>query len=185
MKSRSISGWRRELVLMRNRRNAVSTDRVFIGSAFVVGVRTRIWAPNRLEIGDGVQMGSDSRFEVDGTIGNASLFGNRVAIVGRRDHDHKAVGVPITEAPSVHTEPELFASPVSIGSDVWVGYGTTILGGVAVGDHAIIGAGSVVSSSIPMNAIAVGVPCRVIGWRFSSDELAAHRTELISQGVVI
>ncbi|PWM77343.1 MAG: galactoside O-acetyltransferase, partial [Lentisphaerae bacterium] len=40
--------------------------------------------------------------------------------------------------------------------------GTTVLAGVTIGDNSIIGAGSVVSKSIPANVVAVGVPCRVM-----------------------
>lgn len=39
---------------------------------------------------------------------------------------------------------------------------TTILKGTTIGDNVIIGAGSVVSKSIPNNCVAVGNPCRVI-----------------------
>jgi maltose O-acetyltransferase len=41
----------------------------------------------------------------------------------------------------------------------------TVLGGVTIGDGAVIGAGSVVSKDIPSGAIAVGVPARVIRMR--------------------
>ena len=37
-----------------------------------------------------------------------------------------------------------------------------ILGGVDIGDNTVIGAGSVVTKSIPANVIAVGSPCRVL-----------------------
>lgn len=54
------------------------------------------------------------------------------------------------------------AKPITIGSNVWIGAGSTILAGVTIGDNTVIGAGSVVKKSIPANAVAVGVPCRVI-----------------------
>ena len=46
--------------------------------------------------------------------------------------------------------------------NVWIGASCTILPGVTIGDHAVIGAGSVVVKSIPANAVAVGNPARVI-----------------------
>ena len=49
-----------------------------------------------------------------------------------------------------------------IGKNVWIGSDCTILPGVTIGDGAIIGAGSVVTKSIPANTIAVGNPARVI-----------------------
>ena len=51
--------------------------------------------------------------------------------------------------------------PVRIGNDVWVGANVMILKGVCIGNNVIIGAGSVVSTDIPDNCIAVGNPCRV------------------------
>ena len=47
----------------------------------------------------------------------------------------------------------------------WLGAGAKILDGVAVGAHAIVGAGAVVRESVPDNATAVGVPARIIGTR--------------------
>ena len=54
------------------------------------------------------------------------------------------------------------AKPITIGNNVWIGAGSTILAGVTIGDNAVIGAGSVVKKSIPANVVAVGVPCRVL-----------------------
>jgi acetyltransferase-like isoleucine patch superfamily enzyme len=55
--------------------------------------------------------------------------------------------------------------PTRIGCDVWLGAGSTVLGGVAIGDGCVIGAGAVVTKEIPAGAIAVGVPASVRGWR--------------------
>ena len=57
---------------------------------------------------------------------------------------------------------EEFGKPVEIGSDVWVGGGAIILPGVRIGSRAVIGAGSVVTRSIPERVFAAGNPCRVI-----------------------
>lgn len=51
---------------------------------------------------------------------------------------------------------------VTIGNNVWLGGNVTVCPGVSIGDNCVIGAGAVVSSSIPANSVAVGVPCRVI-----------------------
>lgn len=53
------------------------------------------------------------------------------------------------------------AKPITIGNNVWIGAGCTILAGVEIGDNTVIGAGSVVTGSIPANVVAYGVPCRV------------------------
>ena len=54
------------------------------------------------------------------------------------------------------------AMPITVGSNVWIGAGSTVLAGVTIGDNTVIGAGSVVSRSIPANVVAVEVPCRVM-----------------------
>lgn len=54
------------------------------------------------------------------------------------------------------------ATPITIGNDVWVGGNVSFLPGVTVGDGSVIGAGSVVTKSIPPGVIAVGNPCRVV-----------------------
>ena len=54
------------------------------------------------------------------------------------------------------------AKPITVGNNVWIGAGTTVLAGVTIGDNTVIGAGSVVTKSIPGNVVAVGVPCRVM-----------------------
>jgi len=52
--------------------------------------------------------------------------------------------------------------PVKIGKRCWIGINSIILPGVTIGDNVVIGAGSVVTSDIPSNMIAVGSPARVI-----------------------
>ena len=54
-----------------------------------------------------------------------------------------------------------YALPVKIGRFTWIGGGSIILPGITIGDNVVIGAGSVVTESIPDNAIACGNPCRV------------------------
>ena len=58
---------------------------------------------------------------------------------------------------------------VIIGNDVWIGRGAKILGGVTIGDGAVVAAWSVVTKSIPPYAIVVGVPARVLRRRFSEE----------------
>jgi acetyltransferase-like isoleucine patch superfamily enzyme len=54
------------------------------------------------------------------------------------------------------------AGPITIEDDVWIGGGVTVLGDVTIGARSVIGAGSVVTKSIPADCIAVGSPCRVV-----------------------
>lgn len=59
----------------------------------------------------------------------------------------------------------------SIGNDVWIGANVIILDGVSIGDGAIVGAGAVIAKDVPPYAVVVGVPGRVIRFRFSSQQI--------------
>ena len=57
----------------------------------------------------------------------------------------------------------------SVGHDVWIGHGVTVIAGKKIGTGAVIGSGAVVTKDIPPYAIAVGVPARVVKYRFPKD----------------
>ncbi len=47
-----------------------------------------------------------------------------------------------------------------LASTVWFGANVTVLPGVTIGDHTVIGAGSVITGDLPPNVVAAGSPCR-------------------------
>lgn len=55
-----------------------------------------------------------------------------------------------------------YARPIEVKDNVWIGGGSILLPGVTVGENSVVGAGSVVTRSIPANCVAVGNPCKVI-----------------------
>ena len=61
--------------------------------------------------------------------------------------------------------------PSKVGNDVWIGRDVTILPSVTIGDGAVIGAGALVNSDIPPYAIAVGVPAKIIRYRFDQEHI--------------
>jgi phosphonate metabolism protein (transferase hexapeptide repeat family) len=58
---------------------------------------------------------------------------------------------------------------VTIGNDVWIGHGATLLPGITIGNGAVIGAGAVVSKHVEPYTIVGGVPAKLIRERFSKD----------------
>lgn len=67
---------------------------------------------------------------------------------------------------------KVYAKPIQIGNNVWIGSSTTVCGGVTIGDNTVIGAGSVVTRDIPANVFACGVPCRVVRAITEEDRLS-------------
>lgn len=55
-----------------------------------------------------------------------------------------------------------------IGNDVWIGANAIVMAGVCIGNGAIIGAGAIVTKDVPPYAIVVGVPAKVVKYRFDS-----------------
>lgn len=156
---------------------------VHVGARFSFGDNTVVWAPQSMTIGNNVALGSNVRIEVDGAIGDHVLIANSSAIVGRDDHDRREIGISIRESKWVGHFPEELSRQTTIGSDVWVGYGSIILSGVSIGDSTIVGAGSVVTKDLPPNSIAVGNPAKVVASRFDKNGFEAHWDILVRSGV--
>ena len=65
------------------------------------------------------------------------------------------------------------AKQTMIGNDVFIGANVTVLDGVTIADGAVIGAGAVVVDDIPPYAVAVGVPAKVVKYRFDEATIKA------------
>lgn len=153
-----------------------------------LGTRTRIWAPNHVTIGNNVYVGKDVHIECNADIGDYVMIANRVALVGRHDHDFRTVGVPVRFSPWVGSAniPSTYRDEkVVIETDVWLGFGAVVLSGVCVGRGAIVAAGSVVTKSVEPYAIVGGNPARQIGRRFIDESLIAEHEQSIRNGKFI
>ena len=87
-------------------------------------------------------------------IGNDVIIGSNVKILAE-NHKFDNLEVPIRLQ-------GVSRQGITIDSNVWIGANVTILDGVHIHSGSVIGAGSVVTTSIPENSVAVGVPCKVI-----------------------
>ncbi|MCV2364704.1 acyltransferase [Paucibacter sp. DJ1R-11] len=64
--------------------------------------------------------------------------------------------------PAIMAQPLESRGPVTLGERVFVGYGSSILPGVALGDHCVVGTRSVVTRSFPAYSMVAGIPARLI-----------------------
>nr|WP_161129618.1 DapH/DapD/GlmU-related protein [Photobacterium lucens]MZG79984.1 acetyltransferase [Photobacterium lucens] len=107
-----------------------------------------------VQINDNVHIAAGKKIQ----LGNNVLIASRVFIT---DHNHGSfpfeseINTPISDR-------KLSFDAVNIEDNVWLGEGVIVLPGVTIGKNSIIGAGTIVTKSIPENSIAVGNPARVI-----------------------
>jgi acetyltransferase-like isoleucine patch superfamily enzyme len=91
------------------------------------------------------------------SIGRECILADRVMLI---DFDH---GVVEVERPV--REQGIYKRDVRVGHNVWVGYGVSVLRGVTVGDNSVLGTSTVVSTDVPADVVAAGVPVRVLRQR--------------------
>ncbi len=78
--------------------------------------------------------------------------------------------------------------PIIIGDDVWIGFNSTILSGVTIGQGAIIAAGSMVTKDVPPYSIVGGNPAKLIKYRFEKaiiEKLCKLDFSLLSDDAII
>ncbi|WP_129337907.1 acyltransferase [Cellulomonas endophytica] len=136
----------------------VSTLAAVDPATFALGDRSYVAAHAHVT-GD-VRIGADSSVNVGTavrgtvTIGDAVRIGAHSSLLGF-DHGYADVTTEIFRQP--HT-----SAGITVGDDVWIGAHVLVLDGVRIGDHAIVGAGAVVTKDVPDWAVAVGNPARVV-----------------------
>lgn len=118
--------------------NRISTDiQVSIGNNCLVGRRTYINSGASVYLGNYVMTGIDCKFISS-------------------DHVFNDPFIPYIKSGNTSS------NSLTIGDNVWIGAGVTIVGDVNIGRGSIIGASSLVTKNIPPFSIAVGNPCKVI-----------------------
>ena len=125
-------------------------DRVTLGSGVVLSVGKRA----SLTVGDDVFIGHYTVIGAEGSL----CIQPRAQIAEHcsvRDHDHDSSAISMRRAPVI-------CGSVNVGADAWIGRGVAVLRGADVGAGAVVGANALIRSSIPPDAIALGVPARVV-----------------------
>jgi acetyltransferase-like isoleucine patch superfamily enzyme len=78
-------------------------------------------------------------------------------------------------------KPDDLDKDVVVEEDVWIALNVTLCAGITVGRGAEIGAGSVCRKSIPPYAIVIGNPAKVVGFKFTPEEIVEHEKQLYSE----
>ena len=133
---------------------------VTIGKNVTLYPEVMFYGDGPIVIGDNVSIGNGTVIYASKnggiTIGKGTMIAAQTYIIDC-DHGIKA-GKPVAEQ-------ENSVAPVCIGEDVWLGTNVTVLKGSNIANGAIIGAKALVKGAIPENAIAVGVPAKVLKYR--------------------
>lgn len=141
------------------------------GGPVVIGDRVQIYGDAIIETGHGGSIRIDQGTHIQPGLHlhshlAAIHIGSGVEIAANcafYNYDHGiTAGQPIMEQ-ALRTRGDTV-----IGDGVWIGHGVTVLQGVTIGEGAVIAAGAVVVSDIPPQAIAAGVPARVVKFREES-----------------
>ena len=121
---------------------AVVCSKISIGKRVVI-------RPGTMLLADPAEDGAGITIEDDVLIGSGVHF-----YVG--NHNFENPKIPVID--QGHTA----SKPILLKKGCWIGANVTILPGVVIGENSVIGAGSVVTKSIPNNVVAVGNPCKVL-----------------------
>lgn len=115
---------------------------------------TRIWVPESVTIGADSVVGRECRIEAGGgvTIGRSANIAHGVRLQ-TGSHDIREPSFPA------------LYKPIRIGDHSWICEAATIIGGVTVGEGAVVTAGAVVTKDVEPWTVVGGVPAREIGTR--------------------
>lgn len=154
-----------------------------------VGAGTTIWQYSVIlkgaSIGENCNINCHTFIENDVSIGHGVTVKSGVYIWdGITIEDHVFIGPNVTftndQFPRSKVYPEKFQK-IIIRNNASIGANATILGGIEIGRYALIGAGSVVTKSVPAHALIKGNPGLICGWvDESGNKLVQSGNEFIS-----
>lgn len=100
--------------------------------------------------------------------GLTCVTGNHMSIVGL---NLKQINDKVKDEMDINHEMD---KDIVVEEDVWIGNHVILLSGVHVGRGSEIGAGSVVRGNVPPYSVVIGNPCKVVGFRFTPEEIIEH-----------
>ena len=121
---------------------------ITIGQYCYVGEYSKLWSASHIHIGD--------RVLISHAVTILDSLTHPISVSAR--HDHYRTIIENGHPKSINLDEQ----PVEIGDDVWIGCMSVIFRGVKIGQGAIVGAGSIVTNSIPPWTVVAGNPARVI-----------------------
>ena len=138
------------------------------GGEVILGDRVHLYGDTYIQTGDTgtVTIGSDTHIQPRCQFSSYKApikIGSKVQIAPECAFYSYAHGIAPDQF--IKEQPLTTKGGITLEDDVWLGYRTIVLDGVCIGKGAVIGAGSVVTHDIPSNAIAVGIPARVVKMR--------------------
>lgn len=135
----------------------------------------------QLIVGDNVDIGWQTTIAV----GTQVVLGDNVRMAGRAFLAGYP-GHPLNPEARAAGEPDADdqVGAIELQANVWLGTGVTVLAGVTIGENTIVGAGSVVTKSLPANVIAAGNPARVVRHLMPEDLPADLKAE-VAPGVCL
>lgn len=127
-----------------------------LGKRTVIMEGVKFLFPEGMQIGDNCSINECCYFHARGGIklGNWVRIGPNVGFF-TWNHGHSDPDKPIKQQGFI-------LKPIVVEDDVWIGNNATILQGVTIGAHSIIGAGAVVTKDVPLYSIVGGVPAKLI-----------------------
>lgn len=158
-------------------------DYPYISGSSRIDPGVKVYVPNNLVMGantnidsGAVIMNTRAKFIMKkysgASVGLTVVTGNHLSIPGRWFKNISDKNKDLL------SENEVMDKDVIVEEDVWIATNVTLLSGSIIGRGSEIGSGSVVRGSVPPYAIVIGNPAKVVGFKFTPEEIIEHEKAL-------
>ncbi|CAN5334300.1 hypothetical protein BH09ACT10_BH09ACT10_24020 [soil metagenome] len=139
-----------------------NADKISLGSGVLIGASSWLMVPSRehpgvvIEIHDRVRMNQTSITAVKSVVIESGVGIARGVYISDHAHSFDLPDVPVRDQPLGRI------APVRICKGAWLGQNAVVMPGVTIGEGAVVGANSVVTTDVPARTVVAGSPARVI-----------------------